>query len=93
MKRIVMIAVLLASAPANAADYMVVVNDQEKQALVEILDEATRAKGLAIAPNTVHFLNKIRSAPVVTERKDDPPKPVAPKPAESPKPVEGEPQP
>lgn len=74
MKRLFVIAALLGSAPAYAAEYMIVLSDAEKTALVEILDEATKAKGLSIANNTVHFLNKIRSAPVVTERKDDPPK-------------------
>lgn len=58
---------------AMAADYAVVLNDGEKAALLEALDEATKAKGLAIAGNTVYLANKIKAAPVVTERKDDPP--------------------
>jgi len=77
MMRIVLVILLLAFASrANAADTALILNDQEKAALLEALDEATKAKGLAIAPNTVYLANKIRTAPVVTDRKDnpDPPK-------------------
>lgn len=70
-----LLALLFLAGPVHAADYMITVNDNEKQALLEILDEATKAKGLGIAQNTMHFAAKLRSAPVVTERKDDPPKP------------------
>lgn len=72
---------LLSIVPARAADYMIVLNDNEKKVLIDILDEATKARGLVIAGSTLHFLNKVQTAPVVTERKEDPPKPVeAPKP-------------
>lgn len=77
MKRLLALVLLLAT-PAHAADYMITLNDNEKQALLEILDEATKAKGLALAHNTLHFAAKLRAAPVVTERKDDPPKPAQP---------------
>lgn len=81
MKSLLLTAFLLAAVPAHAADYMITLNDNEKQALLGLLDEAVKAKGLTIAQNALHFAYKINSAPVVTERKDDPPK------------VEGEPKP
>jgi hypothetical protein len=68
-----LIAVALSASPARAADYALILSDAERAALIEALDEATKAKGLQIAPNTVYLANKIRSAPLVTERKDDPP--------------------
>lgn len=73
MKRLI-VALLIISAPARAADYALVINDAEKAALIEALDEATKAKGLAIANKTVFLLNKIQTAPMVTDRKEDPPK-------------------
>lgn len=68
-----LVLLLLATVPAGAADRAVVLNDTETAALLDALDEATKAKGLAIAPNTVYLANKIRTAPIVTERKEDPP--------------------
>lgn len=58
--------------PARA-DIALILTESEKTALLEALDEATKAKGLAIAGNTLYLANKIKAAPVVTERKDDAP--------------------
>lgn len=74
MNRLLLIAALLAVTPVHAAEYMITLTEAERPALLELLDEAIKAKGLALAPNAVHFAVKIRAAPVVTERKDDPPK-------------------
>lgn len=71
---VVTLLILLLAPSGQAADYAIILNDAEKAALLEALDEATKAKGLLIAGNTVYLANKIRTAPVVTERKDDDPK-------------------
>jgi len=74
MKLIAALFLVLAVQTAHAAEWMVIVNDAERAALLEALDEATKAKGLQIAPNTVYLANKIKAAPVITDRKDEPPK-------------------
>lgn len=64
--------VLLAlTLPASAKDVMLVLNDQEQAALRHILDSATKSEGLQVAQATVYLLNKLNTAPEVTERKND----------------------
>ena len=81
MRYIVAMVLRLAPFGAKAAEYALVLNDSERQALIALLDEATKAKGLAVAPNAVYLANKIQSAPVVTDKKDDPAPVPAPAPA------------
>jgi len=59
----------LISTPAGAVDHALILNDDEKKALVEILDIAVKSRGLEVAPNAVYLLNKLKAAPVVTEQK------------------------
>jgi hypothetical protein len=73
---LIMSFVMFSVTAASAAEYALMFNDQEKVALLEALDAAVRYKGLEMAPNATFLANKIRTAPVVTERKDEP---VAPK--------------
>ena len=92
MKRIAlaMLVLPLAATGASAADHMLVLSDQEMAALYQVLDSATKAQGLQIAPQTVYLLNKMKAAPVVTEHTDAPaPQATAPeqKPAEEHKPA------
>lgn len=78
MKTILLASALaLCALPAAAADYALILNDQERAALVGVLDELTKAKGLAVAKTTLHLYNKVVSAPAVTEQKppDDDAKP------------------
>lgn len=65
------ILVCLVTLPAQAADYAVIINDAEKTALIQALDEAVKSKGLAIARNVVILVDKITSAPSVTEQKQE----------------------
>lgn len=72
MKYLVTIAVML-SLPAFAADRAILASEQEVNALVQLIDDALKAKGVAVAQNAAYWLNKIQAAPVVTDRKDEPP--------------------
>ncbi len=70
--RILAFLLMLTAAPSFAADYAVMLNDIERAALIELINEAVKAKGLDIAANGVYLANKIKAAGVVTERKDEP---------------------
>lgn len=61
---------IIAAAPTFAADRAIVSNDQETAALVQLIDEALKAKGVAVAQNAAYWLNKIQNAPVVTSQKE-----------------------
>jgi hypothetical protein len=63
--------VALSVSRAMAADKALMLNDNEQAALRHILDVATKAEGIAIAPVAVYFINKLDSAPAVVERKDE----------------------
>lgn len=79
MKTILFLFALTVS--ANAADYAVVINDAEKKALLELLDAAVRSNGLNVAGAAFHLAQKINTAGVVTDQKEQPvePKEGAPK--------------
>ena len=71
----------LLPATAQAADKVLVLNDNEQAIFRQILDAATKSGGIQAAPYTVYFLNKLDSAPSVVPHKDDPvPVPAAPPP-------------
>lgn len=72
MKRFIAIYALLFALPANAADRAIMANEQEIAALVQLIDEALKSKGVSVVQNSSYWLNKLHSAPIVTERKDDP---------------------
>lgn len=59
---------------AQAKNIALILNDDEQVALRVVLDTATKAQGIQIAPTTVYLLNKLNSAGTVVEHKDDPPK-------------------
>ena len=67
------IATLLLLTPAQAKDVMLVLNDQEREALKHALDVATKSAGMEIAPLTVYLLNKLNAAPTVVEHTDGKP--------------------
>ena len=64
---------------AAAKNVALILNDDEQAALRVVLDDATKAQGLQIAPTTVYLLNKLNSAGTIVEHKDDPPKDDPPK--------------
>ena len=69
------IILLLTLTPAFAADKALMLNEQEQAAFKQILDSATKAGGIQIAPTTVYFLNKLNVAPTVEpEKKSEPEK-------------------
>lgn len=52
---------------ADAAEKVLVFNDQEQAYLARVLDLATKAGDTKDARITVYFLNKLESAPVKTD--------------------------
>jgi hypothetical protein len=58
---------------ANAADRALILTDQDQKDLVQALDAATKAQGLAVAPANVRLYQKLLAAPVVTEQSHDKP--------------------
>lgn len=65
---------LLVTTPAGAKDYMIVVTDQERAALQDILDVAAKAAGTkqaGITVNALYFADKFAKALEVVERKED----------------------
>jgi len=78
--RNVLIAILLVIAtPTFAANRVIILNDAEQQALLNALDDSTRAKGLAAAEANLHLLNKLRSAPTQVEETPKTTPPTEPK--------------
>jgi hypothetical protein len=69
------------STAAQAKDVMIILNDQEQAAYKRVLDSATKAEGVQIAPITVYLMNKLNQAMEVVERKDNPEHPKAQEPA------------
>jgi hypothetical protein len=63
----VLIILLALTTPARAADKALILNDQEQQEFLQVLDDATKMRGIAIAPVTVKLLDKLRAAPVVKD--------------------------
>lgn len=63
---------------ASAKDVALILDDRSQSELRQVLDLATKAYGLQIAPSTVDLLNQLAKAPLVTEHHDDP-KPEEPK--------------
>ena len=60
---------LLLVLPVHAADRAMILNDQDQRDLVQMLDTATRAQGLSIAPTALRLYNKLQTSGVVTEQK------------------------
>ena len=58
---------LVLGTPAVAGEKALILNDQDRQEFLQVLDQATKMGGLAIAPVTVKLLNKLQSAPAVKE--------------------------
>lgn len=67
----VFLALLLLSSSASAKDVILVLTEQEQAALRHVLDAATKAEGMQVAPATVYLLNKLNTAPEAVEHKDD----------------------
>lgn len=72
--KILVVLILLLVSPVALADKAIVATNQEIAVLVQLIDEALKAKGLTVAHNAVYWVNKLQAAPVVTEQKEEPPK-------------------
>ena len=72
MRVLILGAALLLPIAQARADVAVILTDPERAALLELINEAVKAKGLDAAPNAVYLANKIKTAGTVTERKDQP---------------------
>lgn len=53
---------------ASAKDVALILNDQQRASLVQILDLATKAYGLQVAPATVQLKGLVDAAPEVTQQ-------------------------
>jgi hypothetical protein len=62
LMRFLFAAMLIFSGQAVATEYAVIINDAERAALIELINEAVKAKGLDVAQNGVVLANKIKSA-------------------------------
>lgn len=74
----VVIALLAMLTAAQAKDVALVLDDNDQIILRQVLDRATKALGMEIAPATVRLLNKLNTAPVVTSRTESEEKPKEP---------------
>lgn len=84
MLRLTFAALLLSMVSVRAADRAIVANEQEVNALIQLIDEAVKSKGLAVAQAAIYWVNKLQAAPVVTDRKDEPPPAPSDKPKDAP---------
>jgi len=55
-------AVIMIATPVSAKDVTITLDDREQQALVQVLDSATRTGGLAATQGTLYFYNKLQTA-------------------------------
>lgn len=63
----ILVATLMGSA-AQAKDFALILNDQQKANLATVLDMATKAYGLQVAPVTVDLKRLLDAAPEVTKQ-------------------------
>lgn len=68
MNRLLLALILLAPSPASAKDVALILNDQNRTALAQVLDLATKAYGLQVAPVTVQLKALLDAAPEVTQQ-------------------------
>lgn len=78
----VFFALMMLVTQAQAADKALVLDDNDQIILRQVLDRATKALGMEIAPSTVHLLNKLNAAPIVTGRKESPSEDIPKEPAQ-----------
>jgi hypothetical protein len=57
-----LLAALALASAAQAKDIAITLDEREQQALVQVLDSATRSGGLAATQGTVYFYNKLQTA-------------------------------
>lgn len=70
MKNAIVYLSLLLASPVAAAERAIVANDQEITALIQLIDEALKAKGVAVTQNATYWINKIQAAPTVTSQQE-----------------------
>jgi len=73
MKNAIVYLSLLLASPVAAAERAIVANDQEINALIQLIDEALKAKGVALIQNATYWINKIHNAPTVTSQQETKP--------------------
>lgn len=57
---------------AKAKDVTITFNETEQQALIQVLDQATRTGGLTAAQGTLYFANKLQAAVNAAPAASDP---------------------
>ena len=62
LQRLVIVATLLASVTAFAAEISVTLTDQEQAAMIQLLDTAVKSGGLNNAEAVLYFVKKIQAA-------------------------------
>jgi competence protein ComGC len=68
MSRFFLALLLLAPVPTSAKDVALILNDQNRAALAQVLDLATKAYGLQVASVTVQLKTLLDAAPEVTQQ-------------------------
>jgi hypothetical protein len=74
MKKLAILALFLLPMTAQAKDFAVILTEPEKARLIQIIDEAIKAKGLALAGDAAFLASKIERAPEVEKQKSEPKK-------------------
>ena len=79
MRILAALSLILLTTAAQAKPVILTLDDQEQAQLMQILDAATRQGGLNAATATVHLLQRLQAAPVLTGERatPEPAKPAA----------------
>lgn len=69
-----LVALLLMVSTASAKEVMITLNETEVQALVQLLDEAVKSKGIVLANNAAVMYEKLKTAPEIKAQTQEAPK-------------------
>lgn len=67
------IALLNFGSCAHAKDVALILDEPAQRDLIQVLDTAAKAQGVAIATQVSHILEKLKVAPIITERTEPTP--------------------
>ena len=75
MKKLIFSLIFIAASmpAAQAKDVALILNDQEQQMMLQAIDATVRAQGVQAASSMLHLLQKLQTAPAVTETAPDKP--------------------
>lgn len=67
MRAFIAIAFILVATPSFAANKVLILNDADQSALLQLLDQAVRGQGLAAADPALRIYNLLKQAPIQVE--------------------------